>query len=89
MVRLTGAFEISGHLRDADGHPIAQTGVTLRAKDGHEVAIRTDAQGRFRATGLRDAVYAILVAQEDAADAHVADAPAGSRELELVLRIRK
>lgn len=88
IVRLTGTAEISGRLRDANGRPVARTEVMLRAKDGHELTIRTDADGRFRAIGLRDAVYEIHVDQ-DGDEAHVADAPAGSKELELTLPSRK
>jgi hypothetical protein len=85
IVRLTGAAEITGRLRDADGHALARTTIKLAAKDGHDVSVETDAGGRFRASGLRDAVYAITVEQESGDDLHVADAAAGSRDLELVL----
>ena len=57
-------------------------------KDGHEVTTETDADGRFRAVGLRDGVYAIFVEEFDD-DARVADAAAGSKDLELTLRSGK
>jgi len=63
-----GSAALQGFVRDARGHPVAGAAVHLQGKSGEKV-LRTDLQGRYHFSALREGTYTLRAEMGGSGDA--------------------
>lgn len=66
-VALSAGGVLSGQVVTAQGSPLAGNEVRVASPNGESKSVTTDAEGRFRVTGLRGGAYAVTTANASVA----------------------
>jgi tetratricopeptide (TPR) repeat protein len=80
-----GAAILQGWVRDAHGHPVAAVTVHLQAKAGAEtLTARTDSEGVYRFSGLREGIYTLRAEMTGYHDATFGPCVLGQKETKTI-----